>query len=665
MHLAAAAVVNAVWDLWAKAAGRAALAAALAPPAGGPRRRDRLPLHRRRALAGRGARPPPRGRGREGGARARRSSPTATRRTRPRPAGSATTTRRSRRSSRQALADGFRHIKMKVGGDLESDARRAALIRDVLGSDGVLMMDANQVWGVDEAIAAMRSPGRVRPLVDRGADEPGRRPRACPDPEGDRADPRRHRRARAEPRHLQAAVPGARRSTFARSTPAGSQVSTRCSRSSSWRRSSASPCARMRAASGSASTCNTSPSSTSSASAARSRTEWSSGSTICTSTSATLPWSRTAATGYRARPATASRCSRRRSRSTRSPAARHGPRPRRWSEMTEVAGAVDAPRVRSETTAAIDPRYRLLQGALLGLRAGPALILLILVVVVSLTTPVFFTSRNIGNVFSQTAVIAVLALGQLLVIVSRGIDLSVGSTVALSGVVGAIVFTHVHSTALVILAILGDGSRRRPRERRSSSCSVASRTRSSSPSRASASPAGLALWAANGTLIPGMPGSVDTLGGGRSTGSPTRSSSSSASACSTLVGTTYLVWGRWLYARRRQPRRGPTGRHSRRPRARDRLRAERPRGGRRRPPHRRSDRRGLADVRRPRRARLDRGGHHRRRGVRGRARKRRQRARRRVHDRRDPQRPQPPQRQRLLPADGDRRRRAPGRRGAT
>jgi L-fuconate dehydratase len=57
---------------------------------------------------------------------------------------------------RQALADGFGHIKMKVGGDLTADARRAALIRDVLGSDGVLMMDANQVWGVDEAIAAMR-----------------------------------------------------------------------------------------------------------------------------------------------------------------------------------------------------------------------------------------------------------------------------------------------------------------------------------------------------------------------------------------------------------------------------------------------------------------------------------------------------------------------------
>jgi L-fuconate dehydratase len=55
---------------------------------------------------------------------------------------------------RQAVADGFHHVKMKVGQDLDDDSRRAALIRDVLGADGSLMMDANQVWGVDEAIAA-------------------------------------------------------------------------------------------------------------------------------------------------------------------------------------------------------------------------------------------------------------------------------------------------------------------------------------------------------------------------------------------------------------------------------------------------------------------------------------------------------------------------------
>ncbi len=44
---------------------------------------------------------------------------------------------------------------MKVGQDLEADSRRAALIRDALGADRVLMMDANQIWGVDEAIAWM------------------------------------------------------------------------------------------------------------------------------------------------------------------------------------------------------------------------------------------------------------------------------------------------------------------------------------------------------------------------------------------------------------------------------------------------------------------------------------------------------------------------------
>ena len=84
------------------------------------------------------------------------------------------------------------------------------------------MMDANQVWGVDEAIAAMRVLARVRPVVDRGADEPRRRPRARAHPRGDRADPRRDRRARAEPGHLQAAAPGRRDRRSARSTPAAS-----------------------------------------------------------------------------------------------------------------------------------------------------------------------------------------------------------------------------------------------------------------------------------------------------------------------------------------------------------------------------------------------------------------------------------------------------------
>ena len=65
--------------------------------------------------------------------------------------------------TRQAVADGFGHVKMKVGQDLRSDARRAALIRDALGAGAALMMDANQVWGVDEAISATRALAEFEP----------------------------------------------------------------------------------------------------------------------------------------------------------------------------------------------------------------------------------------------------------------------------------------------------------------------------------------------------------------------------------------------------------------------------------------------------------------------------------------------------------------------
>ena len=64
---------------------------------------------------------------------------------------------------REAVAEGFTHVKMKVGRDIDADAGRAALIRRSLGADGVLMMDANQYWGVDEAIAAMRVLGAYDP----------------------------------------------------------------------------------------------------------------------------------------------------------------------------------------------------------------------------------------------------------------------------------------------------------------------------------------------------------------------------------------------------------------------------------------------------------------------------------------------------------------------
>ena len=63
----------------------------------------------------------------------------------------------------QALADGWRSLKMKVGRTAEEDARRAELIRSVVGDDVRLMMDANQVWDVPEAIERTRGLARFDP----------------------------------------------------------------------------------------------------------------------------------------------------------------------------------------------------------------------------------------------------------------------------------------------------------------------------------------------------------------------------------------------------------------------------------------------------------------------------------------------------------------------
>jgi L-fuconate dehydratase len=68
-----------------------------------------------------------------------------------------------RQRCRDAVAQGWTHLKMKVGGDIEEDVRRAALIREQIGSRRFLMMDANQVWDVDDAIASIRRLGEFDP----------------------------------------------------------------------------------------------------------------------------------------------------------------------------------------------------------------------------------------------------------------------------------------------------------------------------------------------------------------------------------------------------------------------------------------------------------------------------------------------------------------------
>ena len=64
---------------------------------------------------------------------------------------------------RQALAEGWQHFKLKVGGEPADDRRRAALVRSEIGSERKLMMDANQRWSVLEAIARTRELAEFEP----------------------------------------------------------------------------------------------------------------------------------------------------------------------------------------------------------------------------------------------------------------------------------------------------------------------------------------------------------------------------------------------------------------------------------------------------------------------------------------------------------------------
>lgn len=57
-----------------------------------------------------------------------------------------------RRLATEAVDAGFSHIKLKVGGNVQDDIRRLRIAREVIGPDRHLMIDANQVWDVDEAI---------------------------------------------------------------------------------------------------------------------------------------------------------------------------------------------------------------------------------------------------------------------------------------------------------------------------------------------------------------------------------------------------------------------------------------------------------------------------------------------------------------------------------
>ena len=69
-----------------------------------------------------------------------------------------------RRLCQEAVDAGYRHVKLKVGADLDDDIRRLTIAREVIGPDAALMIDANQVWDVPQAIEWVNALARFNPL---------------------------------------------------------------------------------------------------------------------------------------------------------------------------------------------------------------------------------------------------------------------------------------------------------------------------------------------------------------------------------------------------------------------------------------------------------------------------------------------------------------------
>ena len=85
-------------------------------------------------------------------------------------------------------------------------------------------------------------------------------------------------------------------------------------------------------------------------------------------------------------------------------------------------------------------------------RLLPFITLIVLFVVLSIASPVFLSQGNLSTVVRQTAVINIIALGMTLVIITAGIDLSVGAILAMAGYLGA---SMMQAGAPIWLSIVG------------------------------------------------------------------------------------------------------------------------------------------------------------------------------------------------------------------
>jgi ribose transport system permease protein len=91
------------------------------------------------------------------------------------------------------------------------------------------------------------------------------------------------------------------------------------------------------------------------------------------------------------------------------------------------------------------------RGFLASQTAYVSLALLLLIVIVSLVAPVFLTFGNLSNVLTDFSYVAIVSLGSTIVIITGGIDLSVGSTMGLSAIITALLFQTLGATGLAAI----------------------------------------------------------------------------------------------------------------------------------------------------------------------------------------------------------------------
>lgn len=112
----------------------------------------------------------------------------------------------------------------------------------------------------------------------------------------------------------------------------------------------------------------------------------------------------------------------------------------------------------SETVSATPRRRSTLQRLLPPEQRGVLTALVVLGVILSLSSPFFLTPGNIGNLLVGVALVGIVAAGETFVMLSGGLDISVGSIVAFAGVAAAIVLTETQSAWVAVVAGIATGA---------------------------------------------------------------------------------------------------------------------------------------------------------------------------------------------------------------